>query len=60
VYNSLGRVVRRMSLGAFSAGQSRFVWEPRDDRGAYLPSGVYYYYVQAGTRSDVQKLVYVR
>lgn len=60
VYDSLGRAVRRMSLGAFGAGRSRFAWEPRDDRGAILPSGVYYYFIQSGTRSDVQKLVYVR
>lgn len=60
IYDSLGREVRRMSLGAFSAGRGRFVWEPRDDRGVCLTPGVYYYYIQSGTRSDVQKLVYVR
>jgi hypothetical protein len=42
VVDVLGRVVRRQSLTASSAGPLDLVWDGRNDQGGIAPSGVYY------------------
>ena len=54
VYDVRGRVVRTLSEGStLSAGRHVFAVDGRDDRGARLPAGMYFYRVEAseGVRS---------
>ncbi len=53
--NALGQIVRVLATGTFSAGQ----YEVTVD-GSYLPSGVYFYRLQAGSNVAVKKLVLLK
>lgn len=47
VYDAAGRLVRTLVSGQLTAGDHAVVWEGKDDAGARLPSGVYYYRLDA-------------
>ncbi len=60
VYNIAGQLVRRFEG---STGGAEFVtveWDGRDSRGQSLATGVYLYRVQAGTFTDVKKMVLLK
>lgn len=47
IFDQSGELVRRLQLGALSAGLNRFSWDGKDDRGMPLPRGVYRFAVEA-------------
>ncbi|MBE0645316.1 MAG: T9SS type A sorting domain-containing protein [Bacteroidetes bacterium] len=47
VYDLLGRCVATLANGARSAGQYSVTWTGTDDRGGFLPSGVYMYRLES-------------
>jgi len=47
VYNVSGRLVRTLAKGEWNAGSHAVVWDGRDDDGAEVSSGVYFYRLQA-------------
>jgi hypothetical protein len=60
VYNVAGQLVRRFEG---STGGAEFVtveWDGRDARGRPMATGVYLYRVQAGTFTDVKKMVLLK
>jgi hypothetical protein len=60
VYDVAGRAVRTLVDGTRPAGFHAVVWDGRDDRGASVPSGIYFCRFQAaGVRSEVRKLIRV-
>src|SRR5262249_37710051 len=60
IYDSLGRVVRRLYRGPHAAGSFTLPWDLADDRGAALRSGVYFVHLEAGGRSLTQRMVTIR
>ena len=67
IYDVLGQRVRLLAAGALSAGVHQISWDGRDDGGAALSTGVYYYRLSAdlpegagGHFSDVRKLMMVK
>ena len=51
IYDVNGRLVRRLVDGNEPAGERTVTWDGRDDRGAFVGSGVYVYALEAdGTR----------
>jgi flagellar hook assembly protein FlgD len=60
VFDTLGRRVYWKALGEFSGGRGEVVWDGHDDAGVSLASGVYYYYIEGTTRSQIRKLVYLK
>jgi len=60
VYNPAGQLVRSLIHGKESAGFKRVAWDGRDDGGRRVPSGVYFYRLQAGAFSDTKKMVVIR
>jgi FlgD Ig-like domain/IPT/TIG domain/Beta-propeller repeat len=51
IYDVNGRLVRRLVDGIEPAGERAATWDGRDDRGAFVGSGVYVYALEAdGTR----------
>jgi hypothetical protein len=57
LYDVQGRAVRRLVNGPLAAGPHVVAWDGRDDQGSTLPSGVYFYRLDSGDRSEVRKLM---
>lgn len=62
IYKSTGELVSYLDLGYRSAGiyigQDRSAyWDGRDEHGSPVASGVYFYNIQAGSFSDVKKMI---
>ena len=60
VYDVKGRVVRTLLSGAPTAVQSQIVWNGRDDKGAPVASGVYFYRLSTDRATALRKMVLLR
>ncbi|MFQ5636445.1 MAG: T9SS type A sorting domain-containing protein [bacterium] len=60
VFNTLGQKVRTLADQEVKAGYHQAHWEGRDDRGNPVPSGIYYYQLQAGNKKQVKKMILLR
>jgi hypothetical protein len=60
VFNVAGQRVQHNDLGVVNAGRRELVFDGRDDRGAALPSGVYFYRVRAGSQTVTRKMLIAR
>jgi FlgD Ig-like domain len=57
VYDVTGHLVRRMGPTRPGAGSRRMAFDGRDNRGNFLPSGVYFFRVHAGGETVTRKMV---
>ncbi len=65
IYNIQGHRVRRIELGARSAGsyltkETAAYWDGRNDDGELSPSGIYFYQLLAGDYTAVRRLVILK
>ena len=60
VYNSQGRLVRTVASGNFDAGTHTVRWDGRDERGAAVGSGAFFYRIDAGSWSSVKKMLLLK
>ena len=60
VYNILGQRVATLVDGMVVAGTHVVTWNARDNFGIELPSGVYFYRLQAGGYSEARKMVLLK
>jgi hypothetical protein len=60
VYDAQGRVLRRLIDGRRDAGTQAVVWDGLDAAGHSVPSGVYFYRLDAGSRSATRKLILMK
>ena len=61
VYNIAGQVVRLLVEGeALAAGQYQAVWDGRNESGARVASGMYFYLLRAGDYVAKRKMVLLR
>jgi endoglucanase len=60
IYDVQGRMISSADLGKLPAGKIEIPWTAENTSGTTLSSGIYYYYVESGTRSAVKKMVYIR
>ncbi len=60
VYNTLGRQVRSLASGVYSAGRYTVDWDGADDDGKQVTSGVYYYRLKAGDVVQSRKMVLLK
>lgn len=58
IYDVLGRVVRRYSLGYQDAGAHGIIWNGRNMLDQRVAPGVYFYRLQARGRSEVRKMLF--
>lgn len=56
ISDASGKLVRRISIDAASAGTQPFVWNGRDDNGVALPAGSYGIQATLGTGADAAPL----
>jgi hypothetical protein len=60
VHDVAGRLVRTLVDETLSAGAASVEWNGRGDSGAVLESGVYYLWLQAGSRVSIRRTVLMR
>ena len=60
VYNVRGQLLRSLVNGMKSAGTYQIQWDGKDDAGRTLPSGVYFYRLQAGEFNQTRKMVMMK
>ena len=58
IFDTLGRLVREFD--GTSSGDNMFVWEGRDNNGNDVSSGVYYYLLESGAKSRLEKMLYLK
>jgi hypothetical protein len=58
IFNSLGQVVEILKDGIENAGGHTIIWDPTEKRN--IPSGIYYYRIQAESFVDIKKLIYLK
>jgi endonuclease I len=60
VYDVSGRLVAELASGPYAAGPHEVRWDGRDASGHDVGSGVYFYGIEAGSRSSLRKMVVLR
>ena len=60
IYNLQGQLVRTLVNENKEAGFHEIVWDARDETDQSMPSGVYFYRIQAGDFVEVKKLTLLR
>ncbi|UCH84009.1 MAG: T9SS type A sorting domain-containing protein [Candidatus Latescibacterota bacterium] len=60
IYDARGGVVRRLIQEHRPAGRHSTVWDSRNDSGARVASGVYFYRLRQGTREVTRKMVLMK
>jgi len=57
IYNTRGQKVRSFTAQHYQAGLFSIVWDGKDHSGRKVPSGIYYYRLQAGSYRETKKMV---
>jgi hypothetical protein len=60
IYNVAGQLVRTLMSGAQDVGAHAVAWDGRNDRGADVGSGIYFYKMETKGFSDTKKMVLLR
>lgn len=60
IYNVAGQLVRRLVSGERRPGAYESVWDGKDERGQFVPSGTYWYRLKADNRMESKQLMIVR
>jgi hypothetical protein len=60
VFNLLGQQVRTLANSSLGAGDHVAHWDGRNDNGANVPSGIYFYRISTPEFSQTNKMVLVR
>jgi hypothetical protein len=60
IYNALGQEVRRLVDYSQPAAYHQVVWDGRDDAGNLLPTGVYFYRLEAEKFTAIKKMVMMK
>ena len=60
VYNAMGQKERDLVAGELASGPHILRWDGRDDRGAAVSSGVYFYRLRMGEQVATRALVHIK
>ena len=60
IYDVLGRKVTTLINEHLAAGSKRVQWNGRDNAGAEVASGIYFYRLRTGDQVEVRKMVILR
>lgn len=58
IYNVLGQLVKKFSIGEQQAGIHGIVWNGTNNLGEEVPPGVYFYQMTAGKQTQARKMLY--
>ncbi|GEM_PF-5329508 len=60
IYNALGQKVRNLVNGTVQQGSHLVQWNGRNDSGSMMPSGIYFYVLEAGNSRITKKMVLMK
>ncbi|MBN1561351.1 carboxypeptidase regulatory-like domain-containing protein [candidate division KSB1 bacterium] len=60
VFNVQGQLVKTLVSQFQAGGAYQVVWDGKDMNGALVPTGVYFYQIQANDYNDIRRLVFMR
>jgi subtilisin family serine protease len=60
IYNILGQKVKKLDTGYKQAGAYSITWNGLNDNGQAITSGVYFYRLNAGNRTDIKRMLYLK
>jgi hypothetical protein len=60
VFDAAGRLVRQLLSGTSAAGEHVVTWDGRDDAGAPMSSGLYFYRLSAEERNETRKMLLLK
>jgi hypothetical protein len=60
VYNLLGQNVRNLISGTQEAGFHKIIWDGKDGADHTVPSGIYFYKLEAGNFSQSMRMVFLK
>ncbi|MBN1996892.1 T9SS type A sorting domain-containing protein, partial [candidate division KSB1 bacterium] len=60
VFDLLGKQIKILIDKELSPGVYRLVWDGRADNGNLMPSGTYFYRLQAGSYVGSKRMIYIR
>ena len=60
IYNQLGQEIRTLIDDVQKAGRKQIIWDGFDNHGKIVNSGLYYYKLIVGTKSQTKKMVLIK
>ena len=60
VYDVAGRRIATLLRRAMPAGRASVTWNGRNDKGAQVPTGVYFYRLAAGSKVETKKMLLLK
>jgi hypothetical protein len=60
VYNTKGQLVKTLANSQMPSGQHQMIWNGRDESGAPVASGVYFYRLNTDNYSRIMKMVLMK
>lgn len=58
IYDILGREVKKFSIGEQNAGIHGIIWDGKNNFGQMVTTGIYFYRLQSGEKSQVNKMIF--
>jgi len=60
VYNILGQKVKTLADGLFSKGIKEVVWDGKNQNGAEVATGIYFYVIKTEEFTEIKKMALLR
>jgi len=60
VYNVIGQKIATLARGEYAAGSYNVIWNGRDYAGNAVSSGIYYYHLKVGDRTETLKMTLLK
>jgi hypothetical protein len=60
IYDILGRHVRTLAAGMYSAGQHSVLWDAKDANGRLVSAGTYVYTIKAGKFTSSKRMLFMK
>ncbi|MCF7797594.1 MAG: T9SS type A sorting domain-containing protein [Lentisphaeria bacterium] len=60
IYNLLGQEVTRLAKGIYQAGRHQVIWNGRNSAGLMVPSGTYFYRLEASEFTQTRRMILLK
>jgi len=60
IFNMSGDFIKKFPGGYYTAGKYRVYWDSKSDSKKSLPTGLYFYRLQAGSYNSVKTMIYLK